>query len=377
MKRGLCEGIYVHIPFCRQKCHYCDFISYPGLTPELGDAYVRALAAEIAADRSALSASPTVFFGGGTPTVLSVRQLAAVVRALTEKGYWPDRGEKTIEANPETVDPAKLRDLRDLGFNRLSIGAQSFSDEELRAAGRKHSARQILAAVEAARAAGWQNINIDLISGLPGQTPASFARSLCAAEETGAEHLAVYALTVEEPTPLAAMIKRGEAALPPEEEEADMYDLTVDYLPARGYRRYEISNYARAGRECRHNELYWRYIPYRGFGAAAVSFEANLRRTNTFKIKEYLNDGPSPCEEIIRREDAMAEFIFLGLRRTDGIDPAHFADLFGLDIYDVYGGQLRENREKNWLTDDGRIKLTKEGMKFGNKVFLTFLPFLP
>ncbi|MDR2006796.1 MAG: radical SAM family heme chaperone HemW [Acidaminococcales bacterium] len=368
-------GIYIHIPFCRRKCHYCDFPSYAGLADSLSSVYTDALCAEIASETAGFSSTVTVFFGGGTPTLLPAAEIGKMIEALAAKGLWESARERTIEANPGTVDCAALLKLRNMGFNRLSIGVQSFSDRLLKVSGRVHSAADALAAVKSARESGWKNVGVDLMYGLPGQTLKDLQESVSLAAELAPEHISVYGLTVGEGTALAKMLSCGEVSLPEEETEAVMYEWVTSYLPRRGYRRYEISNYARPGYECRHNLLYWQYRPYRGFGAAAASFDGQRRITNAPSVPEYINSG-APAREEIGAADAMAEFVFMGLRQTDGIDPEDFRLLFGRDIYEVYGGVLAENARKGLLTAGARIALTETGMKFGNQVFLTFLPFL-
>ncbi|MDR3348890.1 MAG: radical SAM family heme chaperone HemW [Acidaminococcales bacterium] len=374
MRGTIFAGIYIHIPFCRQKCHYCDFPSYAGLSGLYG-AYVDAVCAEISSDAVAFSPDATIFFGGGTPTVLAAEEIGRLAAALKAKGLWEGARERTIEANPGTINKPLLLKLRGMGFNRLSIGVQSFSDRLLKAIGRTHSAADALDAVKGAKEAGWENVGLDLMYGLPGQTMKDLRESVALAAELGLQHISVYGLAVGEGAALAKMLSCGETSLPDEETDAAMYEWVTGYLPRRGYRRYEIANYARPGHECRHNILYWQYRPYRGFGAAATSFDGKMRTTNPLSVPEYINSGAPESEEI-GAADAMAEFAFMGLRQADGIDPADFRRLFGRDIYEVYGAAIAKNARKGLLTAGERIALTETGMQFGNRVFLTFLPFL-
>lgn len=367
------QGIYVHIPFCRQKCLYCDFPSYAGIEETI-DEYIDALCAEISAGASSSCTPVSVFFGGGTPSLLSAAQMERVVRTLETKGYWQGVQERSLEANPGTVDVEKLRAYRKLGFNRISFGVQSFQADKLKSIGRIHSPEQAVQAVVAAQKAGFDNINIDLMYGLPGQDADDIKSDIDTAASLGVSHISCYGLTVEEGTPLCELVDSGGLALP---EQDRLYDIVTEYLPQKGYKRYEISNYAKEGCECTHNKLYWQYRPYIGFGAAACSFNGEKRITNTFDIDVYIKGKENTPKgiETIDTATAMAEFVFMGLRMTAGINAEDFADRFRQDIFSVYGNQIDEHIISGWMTaDNGNIKLTDEGMKIGNKIFLTFLP---
>lgn len=374
-------GVYIHIPFCRRKCLYCDFPSQAG-DEALYERYTAALCREIAGRGGLLSdrVVDTVYIGGGTPTVLPERCLARLGRALRESFKLDPGLEFTVEANPGTVDGDKLAALLAMGVNRLSFGVQAFDDAVLAAAGRLHTAREAVAAVEAARRAGFANISIDLMYGLPGQSPESFRAGLEQAVRLPLRHISVYGLKVEEGTPFAAMAAAGTLALPDEDDEAAMYELAAAFLPRRGWGRYEISNYAAAGYECRHNLKYWRYQPYLGLGAAAHSFWDGERLANLVGAGEYIarmEAGACPVAERERagRETAMAEFAFLALRTAAGLDFASFRQQFGVDFLQQYSSIIG-NLAARGLIERGAagIRPTPAGMRYGNIVFGAFLP---
>ncbi len=380
MRTDCFQGVYVHTPFCQKKCYYCDFPSYEGIFAECGNDYVNALCAEISNSASAVFLPATVYFGGGTPTLLSLEQFAAIVDVLRARNFWSgNEQERTCEANPGTVDKAKLRGLRELGFNRLSLGVQSLSDSLLATVGRIHTARDACQTIAWAREAGWENVSVDLMYGLPGQSLADLQSSVQQAVELGVEHISVYGLTVEEGTVLGEQLSLGLLELPDEGIEDSMYDWVSGYLVAKGYERYEISNYARPGFLSQHNLQYWSYLPYKGFGVAACSFIDGVRSSMTGDVREYIKNCLQGCfapaeVERIDRATAMAEFMFMGLRTASGILPADFYCLFNEEVKKVFGVQLQEAASKGLLELGEGIKLTRQGMKYGNKVFLTFLP---
>ncbi len=368
------RGIYVHIPFCRQKCFYCDFFSQAGLPAEWTEKYVDALCAEISAGASCAFLPASIYFGGGTPSLLSVGQIGGIVASLKERGWWRGEQERTIEANPGTVDAENLAGLAALGFNRMSFGVQSFSDKLLKNIGRIHTAADGAEAVRLAQLAGFGNINVDLMYGLPGQTLADFKDSVRKAAAIGVQHISAYSLIVEEGTPLADMLDKGLLELPGSQEEEAMYDWLQSYLPADGYCRYEVSNHALPGFKSLHNLQYWQYLPYKGFGAAACSFDGFVRHTNCEDIAAYIGRTGDGGDEKLDEATAMAEFMFMGLRMTEGIAPEDFYLFFNKDIYQAFGKQLKEHEQAGHIKLTGKIKLTPAGMKIGNKIFLTFLP---
>ena len=376
-------GVYIHIPFCLAKCNYCAFVSKAG-TQELHAPYVAALCREISAAGGdfGLRDRPvdTVFFGGGTPTVLAASVLGEILQKVQTSFALTVDAEVSIEANPGTLDQAALTKLKVAGFNRLSLGVQSFEDAILRSAGRIHSAAQAKETFRRARAAGFDNISLDLMYGLPGQSCENWLDTLAQAAELGPEHISAYGLKLEEGTPLATAVKSGRLALPDEEAEEAMYDELNIILPQLGYRRYEISNYALNGRECRHNLKYWQWRPYRGFGVAAHSFDGTERFANVENIDEYLQSmlsGKSP--EIFREKSepatGMAEYAFLALRTAEGLDIEAFTRIFERGFHECFGTRVVKLKRAGLLTCDQKtVRLTPRGMKLGNQVFIEFLP---
>ncbi len=374
-------GVYIHIPFCRRKCFYCDFPSRAGRRDEQAR-YVRALCGEIAARGLRMRSrgtARTLYLGGGTPTALERDALLAVLDAARARFAFADDAEITVEANPGTIDEAYLAALRAHGANRLSLGVQTLDDARLKAIGRLHTARDARAAVHLAHRAGFDNVSVDLMYGLPGQTPAGFRAELREAAALGAAHLSVYGLAVEEGTAFARWRDEGRLALPGEEDTEEMYDTMVRELPRLGYARYEISSFARPGRESRHNLGYWRDVPYLGLGAAAHSYLDGRRTENEPDIAAYIaavSRGLSPAREEAPPSEKthMEEYCFLALRTVDGISRAAFADTFRRPIERVYAEAIRDMTAQGLLeAAPSHIRLTPRGMKFGNRVFAAFL----
>lgn len=373
-------GIYVHIPFCRRKCFYCDFPSYTGREGVM-NAYINALCREISSQGSlycGIWGSPaTVYIGGGTPTVLPAVLMEKLLSSLEK--IIADPKEFTIEMNPGTAEETYLEMLRSHGCQRLSIGVQSFQDELLRHIGRIHSGEEALTAVELAKRAGFTNISLDLMYGLPGQSLRELEKSVEIAATLGIQHISIYGLQVEEGTVFARQREMGKLDLPGDEVEEAMYDYMVDALPALGYARYEISNFAIPGYESRHNLGYWQDVPYLGLGAAAHSYLKGKRWENVADPLEYINcveEGKSPSHEEGERTEKIAteEFAFLALRTVKGIDKSAFFRKFGCSLESVYGEVLRRLIAKGLLEEDGdAIFLTRLGMKYGNMVFAEFI----
>lgn len=369
------QALYVHIPFCVHKCAYCDFASYQIYNDHIMTDYARRLVEEISAWTPALPVSPTatVYFGGGTPSVLPLEDLAAIVTALKERGFWQHPAEATLEANPGTVDRERLRFYRQLGFDRLSLGIQSFQPGELAAMGRIHTAEQAEEAIALAREAGFRRISGDLIYGYPGQTVETVRDSLERLLDTGVDHVSVYGLTVEEGTLLAKQVREGKALLPSEDASGTMYDFLMEALPQAGYHRYEISNFARPGQESRHNQVYWHYDPYMAFGAAACRFDGKIRETNPRNLQAYLQGAP-PEREILTCEDRRAELVFMNLRTVKGLSLEEFTQRTGEDFFHIYEEGFNHCRKQGWITREGdRIRLTEQGMRYGNLAFEEFL----
>ena len=378
----------MHIPFCRQKCLYCDFTSYAHCSREEQQSYVDALCEEIEHCPTAeIAPSATVYFGGGTPSVLEVEQLERIVDILRVRKLWLQPLEATIEVNPGTVDLPKLRVLKELGFTRVSMGVQSLQDAELKAVGRIHDSRQALEALELARRAGFEHINADVIYGLPLQTLTSLEASLRRLCATGIDHISVYGLILEEKTPLWQLVKQGRISLPDEDTCADMYELVQRLLRAEGFCRYEISNYVRlgGGQELaasgysRHNDVYWRYQPYLAFGAGAVSFDGVKRCNRPAGIRDYMDwvrGKPFPVEERLTEQELFSEFMLMGLRRSRGASLREARERFGVEVLQVYGEVLRPYLERgllNYDTGEECLFLTESGMELGNRIFELFV----
>ena len=373
-------GLYVHIPFCRAKCSYCAFVSQV-CDPSVQHSYVAALCREITAAGGDFSVPvDTVFFGGGTPTLLPAADLARILQAIRETFSLADDAEISLEANPGTVDVAGLKALRQAGFNRLSLGVQSFDDQVLRGIGRIHRAAEAVQAVGMARSAGFENISMDLMFGLPRQSVNSWRETLARTVSLAPDHISAYGLKLEEETPLAARVASGQVALPAEGDEEAMYDWLNEFLPQQGLARYEISNYARPGRECRHNLKYWRYRPYRGFGVAAHSFDGMARFANTEELSRYIarmtaGESAEEFRETLADPDRMAEYVFLALRTTAGLSASDFDVRFRRDFAEYYAVAIAELKKSGMLTNEKeQWRLTEKGLKLSNQAFVKFLP---
>ena len=358
--------IYIHVPFCERKCNYCAFNSKVSDAVERS-AYVEALIKEInlRADNSTVE---TIYFGGGTPTTLSISQLEEIICAVRKVFKVDEHAEITIEANPGTVDKNYLRGLKNLGFNRLSLGVQSFDDELLKTLGRIHDSRAAIETVELAKIF-FANVSVDLMYGLPGQTLNHLRRDIEHVSKLEPQHVSIYGLEIEEGTKFFSM-----GLTLDEELCADMYDLITETLPTLGFRRYEISNFAKENFESRHNVGYWTGKNYFGFGAGAHSFDGKLRTSNVRDVMTYIKGNDLIVEEVVTRQAAMEEFCFLGLRMIDGINAQMFYKKFGVNISEVFGVAIDKNRRLGLLEVDGdKIFLTTRGLALGNEVFADFL----
>ncbi len=378
-------SLYIHFPFCMRKCLYCSFISVDdGIS--LVDEYVDLLMEEMRICREGENipfAAETLYFGGGTPSLMNPLQVGKIIeRAVGLYGLERD-SEITIEANPGTLTEEKLAGYRSCGVNRLSLGVQSFNDSMLKSLGRVHTAAQAADAFRAARGCGLENVGIDLINSLPGQTTAMWEDDLVSAVALGPEHISVYGLTIEEGTPMAAMERNGALPLPDEEGSVSMFEATATLLGECGYEHYEISNYARPGRRSRHNQVYWRRGNYVGFGCAAHSFlrepEFGVRWRNPDTIEEYMRtirDGRPPGKEKhhIGRREAMAEKLFLGLRLLEGVDLEQFREEFGAGFEEIYSGRCSALFEGGMLEIcGGRLRIPEKAMLVSNRIFEKFL----
>ena len=362
-------GLYIHIPFCIRKCRYCDFVSYCTGDRE---AYLDALIGEMHLYRG--YEIGTVFIGGGTPTVLETRQLEMLCGEVFENFNIAGGYEFTIEANPGTIDREKAAALLSFGVNRISIGVQSFNDSELKAIGRIHDAKTAVRAVNDVCSAGFENISIDLMTALPDQTMASLMRSLKTAAALPLSHISAYSLIIEDGTPMADDYEKGLLALPDEDEDREMYAAAKTFLEQRGFLQYEISNFAKQKKECRHNINYWECGQYIGIGAAAHSYIGSVRSSNTDRLNEYLKKEYQTGERtILTREDEISEFIIMGMRMNRGIGEAEFADKFGINIWDRYGAELEKFCRGGFiLCADGRISFTDKGRDVSNSILCEF-----
>ncbi len=387
-------ALYVHVPFCVRKCYYCDFASGPA--PEaIREQYVDAVVEEIRRSPWAGRPARTVFFGGGTPSELNGRQIWRITEALRETFPFsaaarepapeaPDGAagspEWTIECNPGTITEASLAEMREMGFNRVSLGVQSFHDHHLKAIGRIHTAGEAVRAVSLARRAGFRRLSLDLIFCLPGQTLEEWKADVDRALELEPEHVSLYNLTIEEETEFGRRHRAGTLALPDEDLSADMYEWVMDRAEAAGFRQYEVSNFARPGEECRHNQVYWRQEPFLGFGPSAASYVGGLRWANTRGMQRYLASAASPegpelsYSERLAPREACGETIMLGLRTAEGVDLEQVAARHGLDAGDLYGGAVCRLAEDGLLVREGsRVRLTRRGVLLANAVCAEFL----
>ena len=379
--------LYIHIPFCVKKCDYCDFLSFAA-DEQTQKSYVAALQKELAfygakyKDRRIT----TIFIGGGTPSWLREESMQAVMEAVYENFAVDRDAEITIECNPGTVTEHKFEVYRKIGINRLSIGLQSAHNDELKILGRIHTYEQFLKTYDMARKHGFTNINIDLMSSLPGQTPEIFCDSLHRVLQLKPEHISAYSLIIEKGTPFYDLYKfdavRQEAgmqteSLPTEEEEYQTTKMTQHILKEAGYHWYEVSNFAKPGYECRHNIGYWKRVDYLGVGLGASSLIDNVRYSNTRDLYTYLSvpaDSLHETAEQITRNGQMEEFMFLGLRMRDGFYRDEFTQAFGIPIEAVYGDALNHlQQEELLLKREGRIYLTDKGMDLNNYVVAQFM----
>lgn len=375
-------GLYVHVPFCASKCRYCDFNSYLADRTAV-ESYLRAVRLEMAlySTWSELDEArfTTLYVGGGTPTILPPAELAELVAAARSFARLGPRSEVTVEANPGTVDASGLARLKAAGANRLSLGVQSFRPELLRVLGRIHTVDDIVAGFEAARNAGFRNVNLDLMFGLPGQTLAQFQQTVERALELGPEHLSCYSLIIEDGTPFAFMHEAGRLALPDEDIQLAMYQWAIARLVQAGYEHYEVSNFALPGRRCQHNETYWRNEWYLGLGPGSHSHWGSERFANVHKPAEYsrtLRQGELPVAERFSLSciEQMDETLMMSMRLLGGISEERFVRRFGKRLSQEYGPQIESLVNLGLVTYDGKVlRLSRKGLFLGNQVFGAFL----
>lgn len=382
MKRPL--ELYIHIPFCARKCAYCDFLSQVAVR-STHRAYVEQLIQEIACQSAYYQGYgvTTVFLGGGTPSILEAEEIQAIMEAV--RWYFdlqPD-AEITIEANPGTVTLEKLEAYRTCGINRISIGLQSADDEELKTLGRIHTYDDFLTTYQRVRQAGFTNVNVDLMSALPGQTVSSWKNTLKKVMMLKPEHISAYSLIIEEGTPFYDRYDSHPELLPSEDDEREMYYLTKEFLKEQGYERYEISNYAKPGYECKHNIGYWTGVEYLGLGLGASSYLQGFRFRNEADLDTYMKipmGGPETDEKLhqeitkLSLNDRIEEFMFLGMRMTEGVSGSEFYGRFGQNMWNIYGDVLaRLEKEGLIQVKMPYVRLSEFGLDVSNYVFSKFL----
>ncbi len=381
-------SIYVHIPFCERKCLYCDFLSF-GAGKDQIDSYFDALLKEIktASKKYKDRVVKSIFFGGGTPSFPEGKKICDTLSAIKTGFELSPECEISIEVNPASAIYDKLVSFKEAGFNRLSIGAQSLNDDELKKLGRLHDSRTFIETFENARRAGFDNINIDVMSALPGQSLSSYMETLKKVVEMGPEHISAYSLIVEEGTPFYDM----DLELPSEDTDRAMYHETKRYLKEQGYHRYEISNYALPGKECAHNKVYWQRGNYLGLGLGAASMVDNVRWSNTRDMRRYVDfsaDMSSIKENLeeLSFQSQMEEFMFLGLRLVQGVDVEEFRQLFSEDIFEVYGEVIDKyiksghlelvtdyDEHQTGFQEGAHLRLTDAGLDVSNTIMADFL----
>ncbi|ABO67788.1 MULTISPECIES: radical SAM family heme chaperone HemW [Geobacillus] len=376
----MATSAYFHIPFCAHICHYCDFNKVFAAGQPIDD-YLQAMDKEMEWTAAEFGSQlKTLFIGGGTPTVLEPVQLGRLLESIHKHfQFHPQTAEFTVEANPDGLTKEKLAILRDAGVNRLSIGVQAFDDELLQAIGRTHRRGDAERAVAMAREAGFENISLDLMYGLPGQTLEQFLADLETAFSLHVPHLSAYSLIIEPKTIFYNEWRNGRLRLPGEEAEAVMYEAAMERTVAHGYQQYEISNYAFPGFESQHNLVYWNNEEYYGIGAGAHSYIDGVRRANIGPIRHYIEKverGEWPHRDVHRLtfREQMEEEMFLGLRKTEGVSKARFRQKFGREMSDMFGEAIRREIENGRLEETAtHVRLTKRGKLLGNEVFAAFL----
>lgn len=369
-------GLYIHIPFCRTKCLYCDFCSFVSRDEQQREAYVGALSREIEARGTKDYSVDTVYFGGGTPSLFSAEQIGRILGEIKESFNVSPDAEITLECNPMTVSDGDeyFKELRVLGVNRLSLGVQSAVDGELKLIGRRHSFEEAKATFLAARGAGFDNISVDLMLGIPSQTLDSLRASANQVIKLAAEHVSIYSLQLEEGTPLYRMRERY--SLADDDAAADMYELVVKMMKDAGYRHYEISNFARSGRESKHNCKYWRLDEYLGIGLAAHSDFGGKRLENTRDMERYLGGEWLQTESYISNSEREFEFLMLGLRTADGISKSEFLARFGVDFDKKYGKKVEKFKKMGYFCEKGdTLALTERGFEVSNAILTEILDF--
>ena len=371
--------LYLHMPFCVRKCAYCDFLSFPS-GAETQRMYAKRLMKDIDVMGKRYGEIPveTIFIGGGTPSVPDSALIVEIMEHVRHAFHVADGAEISMEANPGTVTREKLTDYRKAGINRLSFGLQSANDRELKLLGRIHTWAEFLESFTLARECGFANLNIDLMSALPGQTCESWKETLSRVTDLDPEHISAYSLIIEEGTPFGERYgsEEGRKLLPDEDSEREMYHETKRFLKDCGYERYEISNYAKPGRECRHNIGYWTGVPYLGLGLGASSYLDGCRFTVNPDMKQYLEEKPGMFADIekLTKKDMEEEFFYVGLRMTAGVSLSEFERRFGISAKEVYPGLMETFvKEKAARFEGDRFVLTDYGLDVSNYIMALFL----
>ena len=370
-------SLYLHIPFCVKKCHYCDFLSAP-CKEETRQEYVEALCMEIVQKAKLYKDKivDTIFFGGGTPSLLSAEQMKRIMETVRQEFRVLAEAEISMEVNPGTVSLEKLKAYKEYGINRLSIGLQSANNEELKVLGRIHTWEVFENTWKQVRELDFSNVNIDLMSALPGQTLESYESTLRKVLALKPEHISAYSLIIEEGTQFYEWFGEDNSKLPDEITDRRMYEMTRTLLEEYGYHRYEISNYALKGYECKHNVGYWKRKDYLGLGLGAASLLSNVRSSNVSELAEYLKLNWRTEKEELSIQDQMEEFMFLGLRMMEGISCLEFEQQFGKSLKEVYGTQIAKLEKQGLLRyhqETDRYALTLQGIDVSNQVFVEFI----
>lgn len=371
-------GIYVHIPFCKQKCSYCDFISYCDKN-DLIEKYIKALKQEIKNSSVNEYEISTIYIGGGTPSYIESKYISEILKTIKQKYNISRNVEITIEVNPGTATKEKLRDYVEAGINRISIGLQSCNNNLLKMIGRIHTYEEFLSTYKLAREVGFKNINVDLMIGLPNQTLDDVKKSLEEISKLNPEHISVYSLIVEEGTPIEKKIADGQLKLPNEELEREEYWEVKKFLESLGYKHYEISNFAKTGYESKHNLNCWEQKEYLGFGAAAHSYMKKTRYSNTENIEKYINQEMQSKQlhivhEVQKEEEQKKEYMLLGLRKIDGVQISSFKNKFGCNPIMEFKNELKKLTQEGLIKIDlDQIKLTEKGIDLANIVWEEFI----
>jgi oxygen-independent coproporphyrinogen-3 oxidase len=372
----MAAGVYLHIPFCKSRCSYCDFATDVYKNAETVERYVNALVKEIDVYEGIKTPVDTIYFGGGTPSLLMPAQVEKILSAVYRQFDLLPGIELTMEMNPATVTLETLKEYRSLGVNRASFGVQTFNDTDLRRLARGHNAQDARDTLSMLRAAGFDNVSFDLIAGLPRQTLADWEANMDEALALAPEHLSLYLLEIHEGTPLAEQIRSERQPLPDEDLAADMYELLLEKTAAAGLRQYEISNFARPARESRHNSKYWLLDPVYAFGVSAHSFDGAHRYANERDTAAYVNliEKLGSAENFREETDTASEFVFLGLRMAEGVNLPGYRERFGIDLLEKYAADLSDLREAGLIEIAGEnLRLTRKGMLYSNEVFAVFV----